>query len=57
MVALGAVAALNGVVKLESLKKSLRKRVPNKTTKQNLDALAAGYEAAGRGAKHSGNSG
>ena len=57
MVALGAVAALNGVVKLESLKKALRKRVPSATEKQNLDALTAGYEAAGGGAKHSGNSG
>ena len=45
MVALGALAALDGVAKLESLKKSLKKRVPAKTEKKNLAALRAGYEA------------
>jgi 2-oxoglutarate ferredoxin oxidoreductase subunit gamma len=46
MVALGAIAALDSVAKLESLKKSLKGRVPNKTDKKNLAALKAGYEAA-----------
>ena len=46
MVALGVVAALDGVAKLESLKKSLKHRVPGKTEKKNLEALKAGYEAA-----------
>lgn len=47
MVALGAVVAANGVAKLESLKKSLKERVPSKTKDKNLAALMAGYEAAG----------
>lgn len=47
MVALGAVAAVDGVAKLESLKKSLKGRVPAHTKKQNLAALVAGYEVAG----------
>lgn len=47
MVALGAVAALDGVAKLKSLKKSLKARVPEKSMKANLAALEAGYEAAG----------
>ena len=47
MVALGAVAALDSIAGLENLKKSLKQRVPNKTTEQNIAALTAGYEAAG----------
>ena len=43
MVALGVVAALDGAVKLESLKKSIKERVPDHTKKQNLAALMAGY--------------
>lgn len=46
MVALGAIAALDGAVKLESIRKSLQARVPSGTKKQNLAALMAGYEAA-----------
>lgn len=46
MVALGAVAALDGVAGLESLEKSLKDRVPSKTKHKNLEALKAGYEAA-----------
>ncbi len=54
MVALGAVAALDGVAKLESLKKSLKARVPEKSMKANLAALEAGFEAGG-GRKKPGN--
>ncbi len=45
MVALGVVAALGGGAKLESLKKSIKERVPSHTEKQNLAALMAGYNA------------
>jgi len=45
MVALGVVAALDGAAKLESLKKSVKERVPDHTKKQNLAALMAGYNA------------
>jgi 2-oxoglutarate ferredoxin oxidoreductase subunit gamma len=46
MVALGAIAAVDNIAKLESVKKSLKHRVPKKTKEQNLAALKAGYEAA-----------
>lgn len=49
MVALGAVAKLGGVAKLESIKKSMLGRVPSHTKEQNLAALMAGYEIAGAG--------
>ncbi len=48
MVALGAVAALDGAATMESLKKSLEERVPEGTKSRNLAALEAGYEAAGK---------
>ncbi|RJP73885.1 MAG: 2-oxoacid:ferredoxin oxidoreductase subunit gamma [Candidatus Abyssobacteria bacterium SURF_17] len=50
MVALGAIAALTHIVKLESLKKSVLERVPAHTRKHNLAALMAGYKMA-RGMK------
>jgi 2-oxoglutarate ferredoxin oxidoreductase subunit gamma len=46
MVALGTVAALVGIVELESVKESMLGRVPKHTREQNLAALLAGYEAA-----------
>lgn len=54
MVALGAIAALDNVVKLESLKESMLKRVPEKTIEKNTAALMAGYKAA-RGNRKSNN--
>jgi len=52
MVALGAIAALDGVIKLESLERSLKKRVPEKSKDRNLAALAAGFEVAGGNKKN-----
>lgn len=46
MVALGAVAAVSKMVKLESLKESMLGRVPGHTKDQNLAALEAGYNIA-----------
>jgi 2-oxoglutarate ferredoxin oxidoreductase subunit gamma len=48
MVALGVVAALDSVVEMRGLRKSLESRVPKKTKKKNLAALEAGYEAAAK---------
>ncbi len=48
MVALGAIAAVGKVVKLESLKKSMLARVPSHTKDQNRAALMAGYRIAKR---------
>ena len=45
MVALGVVAALDSVVEMPGLKKSLEGRVPEKSKEKNLAALEAGYEA------------
>ncbi len=52
MVALGAIAALDGSPKLESIKQSMLGRVPPGTEERNLDALMAGYDAA-KGRKRS----
>ncbi len=49
MVALGAVAAITGIVRLESLEKAVLARSPGGTGEANLDALRTGY-AAGRDA-------
>lgn len=46
MVALGAVAAIGKIVKLESIKRAALARVPPHTRKQNLAALTAGFKAA-----------
>ena len=46
MVALGAIAALDGLAELESIKKSMLERVPPATAEKNLAALMAGYDAA-----------
>ena len=46
MVALGTMAALTRIVKLESLKQAMLGRVPVHTQEQNLAALMAGYEIA-----------
>lgn len=46
MVALGAIAALDGSAKLESIKESMLGRVPGGTEERNLNALMAGYDAA-----------
>jgi 2-oxoglutarate ferredoxin oxidoreductase subunit gamma len=45
VVALGCVAALSGVVSLESLRESVVKKVPVRFQQKNLAALEAGYEA------------
>jgi 2-oxoglutarate ferredoxin oxidoreductase subunit gamma len=46
MVALGVLAALDGVAKIESIKNSMLERVPSATKEKNLAALMAGYNAA-----------
>ncbi|UCD56701.1 MAG: 2-oxoacid:acceptor oxidoreductase family protein [Candidatus Hydrogenedentota bacterium] len=46
IVALGATVALTGIVKLESVKKSMLERVPGPTKENNLAALMAGYTVA-----------
>ncbi len=45
VVALGCVAALSGVVSLESLRQSVMRHVPRRATAKNLAALEAGYAA------------
>lgn len=46
VVGLGVLAGLTGVVSRESLEEAIRRRAPAGTTDINLQALAAGYEAA-----------
>jgi 2-oxoglutarate ferredoxin oxidoreductase subunit gamma len=57
MVALGAVAAVNGIVKLESLEKAVHERVPPHTREQNRSALTAGFRIAKENAKLRKNAG
>ena len=45
VVSLGCVAAVSGVVSLESLKKSVALKLPAKLVEKNIEALVAGYEA------------
>jgi len=49
IVALGALARVTGVVKLESLKQAIAGRVPPATVEANLQALNAGWDVARRG--------
>lgn len=51
MVALGAIAALDGVPGLDSIRKSMFRRVPGATLDRNTAALMAGYEIAGGNTK------
>ena len=46
MVALGALAAISGLVGLDALKKAISARVPPGTEEINLKAVQAGYESA-----------
>lgn len=48
IVALGALARVTGVVKLESLKLAIAGRVPPQTVEVNQQALTAGWEVAAR---------
>ena len=43
IVMLGALSSITGIVKLESLKKSIKGRVPPHTVEQNLKALDLGF--------------
>jgi len=44
IVLLGAIASVTGVVKLESLEKAVKSRVPPATLENNVAALKLGYE-------------
>lgn len=46
MVALGALAAITGLVGIDALKKAVSARVPRGTEEVNLKAVQAGYESA-----------
>ena len=46
--ALGAVASITGVVKVETLEQMIRKRFKGAAVEMNLKVLAAGRELAGR---------
>ncbi len=46
MVALGALAAITGLVSVDALKKAISARVPPGTEEINLKAVRAGYESA-----------
>ena len=46
IVALGALVRITGLVKLETVQKSVAHRVPPHTVEQNMKALQLGYEAA-----------
>jgi 2-oxoglutarate ferredoxin oxidoreductase subunit gamma len=46
MVGLGVLASLTGLVSRQALKEAVRERAPEGTAETNLQALAAGYEAA-----------
>jgi 2-oxoglutarate ferredoxin oxidoreductase subunit gamma len=48
MVGLGLLAGLTGIVSREALEAAVRDRTPRGTEEGNLEALAAGFEAAGR---------
>jgi 2-oxoglutarate ferredoxin oxidoreductase subunit gamma len=51
MVALGAIAALDGIAKFDSIKNAMLERVPSATKEQNLAALERGYQAAKKNKK------
>jgi 2-oxoglutarate ferredoxin oxidoreductase subunit gamma len=48
VVGLGVLAGLTDIVARDSLERAIEARVPQSTEKLNLEALAAGYEAAQR---------
>jgi len=47
IVALGAIAAIGGIVSKEAMEKAVLARVPKGTEEMNQKALAAGFEAVG----------
>ncbi len=52
IVALGALARVTGIVKLESLEKAIADRVPPSTIKTNRQALKAGWDLAATAENH-----
>jgi len=51
IVALGAIAALSGIVSKDAMEKALMARVPRGTEDLNLKALSAGFEMAAKAEK------